>query len=212
VVDTLVTPWGQASWGGSNAEGTQSLIFPLRTHQSFHQYAIRTSAETRADVMKAAEKALLANTAGRMVVSNRSTDEIRDDRYSGERTMAKVLIAVVGLLLLTTAAGIVGMVSLWINQRRKQIGVRRALGATKSDILRHFLTENMLVTSMGIVIGVLLTVILNYFLVEKLDMQRLPFVYLLIGAFLLWALGLLAVYGPARRASNISPAIATSSA
>jgi putative ABC transport system permease protein len=212
VIESLVTPWGYASWGGQNADGTQSLIFPLRNHQPSQLYAVRTDSMRRAEAMKAAEKALLAITPGRMVSVNSDMDEIRDRRYSGEKTMAYVLIAVVGLLLLTTSAGIVGMASLWVNQRRKQIGVRRALGATRGDILRHFLTENFLITSIGIVAGILLTVALNLVMVEKLEMQQLPAMYLPVGAALLWAMGLLAVFGPARRASTVSPAIATRSA
>lgn len=212
VIDSLVTPWGYASWGGQNADGTQSAIFPIRRHQSFNLYAVRSVPAQRAEVMKAAEKSLLAITPGRMVTINRDMDKIRDRRYSGEKAMALTLIIVVGLLLLTTAAGIVGMASLWVNQRRKQIGVRRALGATRGDILRHFLSENFLITSIGIVVGVLLTVVLNLVLVEKLEMQQLPAFYLPIGAVLLWAMGLLAVYGPARRAASVSPATATRSA
>ncbi len=212
VIDSLVTPWGYASWGGQNADGKQSVIFPMRRHQPFQLYAIRTDPLQRAEVMKAAEKTLLALTPGRMVTVNSDMDEIRYNRYRGEKTMAYVLIAVVGLLLLTTAAGIVGMASLWVNQRRKQIGVRRALGATRGDILRHFLTENFLISTIGIMVGIVLTVALNVVLVEKLEMQQLPALYLPIGAALLWVMGLLAVYGPARRASAVSPAIATRSA
>jgi putative ABC transport system permease protein len=212
VIDALVTPWGYASWGGQNADGTQSLIFPLRGHQPSQLYAVRTDSAQRAQIMKAAEKALLALTPGRMVVANKDMDTIRDDRYKAEKTMAFVLIAVVVLLLLTTAAGIVGMASLWVNQRRKQIGVRRALGATRGNILQHFLTENFLITTIGIVVGILLTVVLNLVLVEKLEMQQLPAMYLPVGAALLWLMGLLAVYGPARRAASVSPAIATRSA
>jgi putative ABC transport system permease protein len=212
VIDSLVSPWGYASWGGSNADGHQSVIFPVRNHQPYNVYAVRTEPSQRAQVMKAAEKALLTITPGRMLSSNTDMDKIRDDRYRGEKKMALTLIIVIALLLLITAAGIVGMASLWVSQRRKQIGVRRALGATRGDILRHFLTENFLITSMGIVVGILLTVALNLVLVEKLEMQQLPAIYLPVGAGLLWAMGLLAVYGPARRASAVSPAIATRSA
>jgi putative ABC transport system permease protein len=212
VIDSLVTPWGHASWSGQNADGTRSLILPVRRHQSFQLYAVRTDPLQRAEIMTATEKALLAMTPGRMVVINRNMDEIRDRRYSGEKKMALTLIIVVALLLAITAAGIVGMASLWVNQRRKQIGVRRALGATRGDILWHFLSENFLITSMGIVVGILLTVALNLLLIEKLEMQQLPAFYLPIGAVLLWAMGLLAVYGPARRASSVSPATATRSA
>jgi len=116
------------------------------------------------------------------------------------------------LLLLITAGGIVGMVSLWVNQRRKQIGVRRALGAKKTDILRYFILENLLITSTGVFGGVLLGVGLNQLLVTRLEMARLPLGYLVAGALVLWALGILAAYGPAWRAASISPALATRSA
>lgn len=212
VVETLVTPWGSADWGGPSADGTHTLIFPMRVNEGYNQYVVRTQPQDRASVMKAVEKALLANTPGRMVGGMRDMDQMRSDRYRGENLVALILILVVALLMAVTAAGIVGMVSLWVNQRRKQIGVRRALGATRKDILRHFLTENLLITTGGILIGVLLTVLLNLAMVEKMGADRLPVMYLLGGAALLWALGLAAVTGPARRASTIAPAIATRSA
>jgi hypothetical protein len=54
------------------------------------------------------------------------------------------------MLLAITAAGIVGLTSFWVGQRRKQIGVRRALGATRGDILSYFLTENLLIGIGGV--------------------------------------------------------------
>jgi len=122
-----------------------------------------------------------------------------------------MLVAVSVLLLLVTASGIVGMASLWVTQRRKQIGVRRALGARRVDILRLFLTENMLITSGGVAAGVLLSIGLNQLLVSNLDMSALPLAYLVSGAAIFYVLGVLAVYGPAWRAASISPATATRS-
>jgi putative ABC transport system permease protein len=115
------------------------------------------------------------------------------------------------LLLLVTCSGIVGMASLWVTQRRKQIGVRRALGARRIDILRYFIVENVLITSGGVFGGVLLGVGLNGLLVSKLEMTRLPLPYLIAGALLFWAIGILAAYGPAWRAASTSPALATRS-
>jgi putative ABC transport system permease protein len=123
-----------------------------------------------------------------------------------------MLVTVSVLLLLITCSGIVGMASLWVTQRRKQIGVRRALGARRIDILRYFITENFLITSSGVFGGVLLGVALNHLLVSQLEMARLPVGYLVGGAGVFWALGVLAVYGPAWRAASTSPALATRSA
>jgi putative ABC transport system permease protein len=122
-----------------------------------------------------------------------------------------MLVTVSVLLLLITCSGIVGMASLWVTQRRKQIGVRRALGARKIDILRYFIAENFMITSAGVFGGVALGLGLNHLLVSKLEMARLPGGYLIGGAVVFWALGVLAAYGPAWRAASISPATATRS-
>ena len=111
-----------------------------------------------------------------------------------------------------TTSGIVGMTMLRVAQRRKQIGVRRALGARWRDILRYFMVENFIITTGGIVAGLLLAVGLNRLLIAYTGMPRLPIEYMAYGAGALWVLGILAVYGPASKAASISPAIATRTA
>jgi putative ABC transport system permease protein len=104
------------------------------------------------------------------------------------------------------------MTALRVAQRRKQIGVRRALGARWRDILRYFIVENVIITTGGIVAGLLLAIGLNRFLMAQAGMARLPLEYLAFGAAALWVLGICAVYGPASKAASISPAIATRTA
>src|SRR5688500_19518188 len=91
----------------------------------------------------------------------RSVAEDRLNRYRNERAMAWMLISISALLLLVTLSGIVGMTMLRVAQRRKQIGVRRALGARWRDILRHFMVENFIITTGGIVAGLMLALGLN---------------------------------------------------
>ena len=64
-------------------------------------------------------------------------------------------------------------------------------------------------TTAGVVLGVALTMLLNYHLATEYSLDKLDPVYVPVGILAMWALGLLAVLGPARRASMISPAIAT---
>ncbi len=211
VVDTLVTPWGRANWNTEN-NGDDSFILPARFVQPFAIYAVRTEPGQRERVMKEAEKTVLPLVTGRLLADNKSMDEFREARYRGEHTMANGLLIVIGLLLLMTASGIVGLASLWVNQRRKQIGVRRALGARRSDILRYFVTENVMICVFGIVMGSGLAIALNRAMMSELELQRLPLMYLLMGAVALLFLGVTAVLGPAWRAAQIAPAIATRSA
>jgi len=105
----------------------------------------------------------------------------------------------------------VGLAVFSINRRRKQIGTRRALGATRLAILRYFLLENLMITGTGVITGAVLAIAFNMFLVQSFDMPRIAWYFAPLGMLVLLILGQLAVIGPAARAAQISPALATRS-
>ena len=202
----------QTQGAETGQRGEYAMLTPVRlTGDSDTLFTVRAEAGQRDRVMKDAEQAIRAASPGDVIVRVRTQVEERDKRYRADRALSWMLITVSALLLLVTASGIVGIASLWVTQRRKQIGVRRALGARRIDILRYFLTENFMITSAGVAAGVLLALGLNHLLVSQLEMARLPPGCLLAGALVFWLLGLGAVYGPAWRAASISPATATRS-
>jgi putative ABC transport system permease protein len=125
--------------------------------------------------------------------------------------MAYLLVGVSLGLLLITALGVFGLASFWVQQRTRTIGIRRALGATRANIVRYFQVENFVLATLGIVLGMVLAYAINLWLMHKYHVPRLPAAYLPIGAASLWALGQVAVLVPALRASRISPALATRS-
>jgi len=137
--------------------------------------------------------------------------DLRERYFRNDRAMVGVLLGVIAALMLVTALGIVGLASFWVQQRRKQIGIRRAIGATRGDILRYFQTENFLIVTMGIVFGVLLAYALNLMLMKAYEVTHLPAAYLATSAIVLWLLGQLAVLGPALRAAAVPPVVATRS-
>jgi putative ABC transport system permease protein len=204
VVDQLMTSDAQAS-----PEAYETFILPVRYLNNVAHYAVRAEPGQRARVMAEAEKQLSALRDDRVLVNLRSMDEIRARRYREERAGAGLLIAVMFGLVLVTAGGIVGVSSLWVNQRRKQIGIRRALGARRLDILLYFVGENLLITTAGVVLGVGLALGLNHYLVTHIELARLPAPYLIGGVLAAWVLGVIAVLGPAWRAAAVPPAIAT---
>lgn len=208
VLETLQTP--SAKMG---PEGEFSTMVPLRlTGDSGSRYTLRAEPGQRDRAIKDAEEALRKLHHGQVVVHSKTQSEQRVERYKADNALCWMLLTVSVLLMVVTASGIVGMASLWVTQRRKQIGVRRALGARKFDILRYFVTENLMITSTGIVGGLLGALALNQLLVAKLELERLPAEYMVLGAAAFWVLGIAAVYGPAWRAASISPALATRSA
>ena len=190
--------------------GEMSIIQPIRRISVPRaMYTVRAEPGQRDRVMKETEAALRKAAHNQVIVRPKTFETDRTDRYRADRGLAWMLVTVSVLLMLVTASGIVGMASLWVTQRRKQIGVRRALGARRIDILRYFITENVMITSAGVAAGLLGALGLNHLLVSSLELARLPGTYLLAGAAIFLGLGIAAVYGPAWRAASISPATAT---
>ncbi|MDE2497669.1 MAG: FtsX-like permease family protein [Xanthomonadaceae bacterium] len=176
-------------------------------------YLIRAKPRDLERVMTQA-RAAVAKIAPDVVLdyaNSRTIDYLRERFFRNDRAMAGLLVGVIVALLGVTAFGIVGLASFWVAQRRKQIGIRRALGATRVDILRYFQTENFLIVTFGIVLGIVQAVAVNLALMKWFEVSRLPLWYLPVGAVVLWLLGQLAVLAPALRAAAVPPVVATRS-
>jgi ABC-type transport system, involved in lipoprotein release, permease component len=189
-----------------------SALFPVRQDANFSRTVVRAKPGRLEAAMRAVRPALYAVNPMRVIDDEqgvRSFTDIRADAYRADLGMA-ILMSVVSLILLSiTAAGIVGLTSFWVGQRQRQIGVRRALGARKIDILHYFQLENLLIAGIGAVIGILLAIGLNLWLITHFEMDRMPVIYVLVGVLAVLALGQAAVFVPARRASNVPPVVAT---
>jgi putative ABC transport system permease protein len=194
---------------GENA-AQWSTVVPLR-FSGGGSYALRTDPGQRERVIRAAVAALKSLDPKRIFRQQRTLDDARAEFFQADRAMAGMLVGVILAVLLVTGLGIVGLASFWVAQRRRTIGIRRALGATRSDILRYFQTENFLIVTFGIVLGMLLAYGLSLWLMAHYEMPRLPVSYLPIGAIVLWLIGQAAVLGPALRAAAVPPVVATRS-
>jgi putative ABC transport system permease protein len=189
-----------------------SMVVPLRQrNMPVYNYVLRVDPERRAEVLAAAVQALERSRPGRIILEKQTFEEIKSQYYRADRAMAWLLVAVCAALLTVTALGIVGLASFWVQQRTRQIGIRRALGATRGQILRYFQSENLLLATFGIALGMALAYGINQLLMERYELGRLPPQFLPIGALSLWVLGQLAVLGPALRAAAVPPAVATRS-
>ena len=173
-------------------------------------YILRTDPARRQAVLRAAYAAV-QRIDPKLVVDRDSSGSITDLRRAFEknnRIMIGLLGGVIAALMLVTGLGIMGLTGFWVQQRTRQIGVRRALGARRIDILRYFQTENFLLATAGIALGCAAAIGINVWLMAHYAVPRLPIIYLPIGAVVLWALGQLAVLGPALRASRVPPTVA----
>ncbi len=189
-------------------------LVPEPPNQNSTSYLLRSAAQDRERVLHAAADALAKTGPLRLIPQDgqETYAQIRHKYFQRDTTMIGLLLAATLGLLFVTALGIGGLANFWVQQRTRQIGIRRAIGATRGDILRYFQIENSLIVGAGVVLGMLLAFALNQWLMGHYELQRLPWYYLPIGACVLWLLGQLSVLWPARRAADVPPAIATRSA
>lgn len=206
VVDHLLRPTLDQSAGNEYA-----TVFPMLPDDGSVTYVMRTAPQDREHVLQLAMAKLAQLDSNRVLRRPRTFAQLREDYFRRDRTMISLLLAAALGLLLVTAAGIAGLASFWVQQRRRSIGIRRAVGATKLDILRYVQAENFLIVSGGVLLGAVLAYALNMLLMQHYALQRLPAICLPLGAIALWLLGQLAVLGPARRAASVPPVVATRS-
>jgi putative ABC transport system permease protein len=198
----------QAAWSGwKNLE--RVMLTPAHTEFGSTRYIIRAEPGMRDALMPQVEELLAGRDKGRIVRSLRSMDEVRERSYRSESSMISILTFTIALLVAVTSLGIVGLASFSVNRRTRQIGTRRALGATKLAILRHFMTENFIISLLGVIIGAALTIGLNMLMIETFALERIAWYLVPTAMLALLGIGQAAVYGPARRASSVPPAIAT---
>jgi putative ABC transport system permease protein len=189
-----------------------TMLYPQLPSGTYTYYVMRSAPQDRERVLKAAHAALLKVDPNRLIENKGETyTQIRAQYFQRDTTMIGLLIASALGLLFVTALGITGLANFWVGQRTRSIGIRRAIGATRADILRYFQTENFLIVTFGVVLGALLALGLNLLLMKHYELPRLPVWYLPVGAVVLWLLGQLAVLAPALRASHVPPVVATRS-
>jgi putative ABC transport system permease protein len=179
-----------------------------RSFQGGARFLVRAEPGHAQEVAKAAEARLLAVNGGRNI-RTRTLTEIKNQYFGPQSIVVTLMGAVIVLLVLVTSLGIVGLTSFSVTERTRQLGTRRALGARRADILRHFLLENWLLTTTALVLGCGLAVAVNVGIVSAAGGTKLGWLTVVAGVALLWMAGLLATLAPALRASRISPAVAT---
>lgn len=172
-------------------------------------YLVRTEPGRRDATMARVEKEMADMHPGRYLASMETLATTVERQRRSTRTSIVTLSIVAIFVLGVTMVGIVGLAAFTVATRTKQLGTRRAIGATKFQILRYFLVENAIITSIGVVTGALLALAVGLKLSEIYATPRLPLFYIVGGIVILLIVGQLSVLIPARRGASISPAIAT---
>jgi len=141
-------------------------------------------------------------------------DPARDDgldRWAGDvgasaRTLTRLFTGFAGLAFIIAVAGIMSMLALWVRQRKREIGIRMALGASPGTIVREVLRQGMALAAIGLAVGVVGALQLTRWLKTLLfEVQPTDITTFAVVAVLLLSAAVLACLAPARKASRIDP-------
>jgi len=187
------------------------VVQPGKPLYMANRYIVRVEPGLRDSLIPVIEKELGESNRRRIVKSVRSLDELAARSYRRDKGMAVILSLVISMLVCLTVLVIGGLSSFHVTQRTRQIGTRRALGATRMNIVREFLLENWLIATFGAVLGTGLSVGVAAWLQSSFQLPTLDWRYLPAGIAAVWLVSSLAVFEPARRAASVPPAVATRS-
>jgi len=211
VIERFYNPWGM--FGRDPGLSERVMIEPsgVGGYEGGTDYYIRTEPGVDpTSIVGEVEKRLSAASPGR-VFEFLTIEEKRNRWFDGSKIVVTTMSCIIVALIAVTSLGLLGLTSLSVAERRKQIGTRRALGATRGDIVAHLLVENWLVTSAGLALGIAGAVVLNMYLVARVSDTKLPWELVAGGMVLLWINGLVSTLPAALKATLVPPWIATRS-
>jgi putative ABC transport system permease protein len=174
----------------------------------FVSVAVRTGRDPM-DIVGAVRAAVHGVDTTRPLFDVMTMEQIISERIVGLRQIT-VVLATVGLLaLLLATVGMYGLIAYLVSQRRSEIGLRLALGATAGDALRLVLGQASRLTLAGVVVGAVLALAVARLLESALvGVATFDFVLLLLVVLFVAVISLVAGYLPARRALAVPPSVA----
>jgi predicted permease len=202
---TIVGVVGDVRQYGLNREPTDELYRPVRQTGGAGNLLVRTTVAPSV-MMAQLRQAVYAVDPENAIDQAQTLENVRNESIASPRLMAALLGMFAALALFITAAGIAGVMALTVSQRTHEIGIRMALGASASGVLRLVLRQGLTLVFVGLALGVAgafaLTRMMStlLFAVEPTD----PLTWLAV-ALALAAVAALACFAPARRATSIDP-------
>ena len=170
---------------------------------------VRTKGSPAALVPGAIREAVRKLNSENVVYDAKPMEEIIADSLAGQRFSMILLSVFAVIALLLSSIGIFGVISYAVAQRTREIGIRMALGAQRSVVLRLMLSEGMKMALVGVAIGVALALGLTRLLASQLYGVSVTDPITFTGvAIILVGVALCACYIPARRAMRVDPMVA----
>ncbi len=205
---TIVGLVKHAKTASLEADNTEGYFYlPMaQSPQSNAAVVVRTASSRPESLASAMQAAIRAVDPSQPLYDLKSMEQRVDESLTGRRFLVVLLSTFAGLALLLAAVGLYGVISYSVRMRTRELGIRLALGAQRTDLLRLILGKGMQLAAIGLVIGLAGTFAVGRVLSSLLyHVDLLNPITLFATTFLLAFTVLFACYVPARRAAALEP-------
>ncbi len=208
--DEIVGVVGDVKHSGLDVEPRPMIYWPHRRDPfPFFTVAVRSDAAAAADLSAATIAEVHAMDPDLPVFGVRPMDDIVGASVAQPRLTMALLLVFAALAAVLAAIGIYGLLTYWVSQRTREIGIRIAIGADPQRVMRLVLGQSLALIGLGLGLGIAGAIALSRVLDSLLfEVSATDPATLVTVSGLMLAVGLVACYAPARRATRIDPAVA----
>jgi predicted permease len=194
---------------GLDVDGVPHIYVPIYQDSNRRLSLVLRTSQPAALLEKQIRDEVQSVDPGLPIFGISSMNDVLDRSLASRRFSADLVGGFAGLAVLLASIGIYGLLAYMVSQRAREIGIRMALGAQRSDILRMFLRRGVVLAGVGIAAGLILSASTASMMASLLYGVRPhdPAVFLIV-PLLLFAMAALASYLPALRATKVNPMIA----
>jgi putative ABC transport system permease protein len=211
--ETIVGVVGDVKYSGLDSGPGPTVYIPYNENAwvtwSREMYLVVRSDGSAPEIVPAIRAQLARMDSSVPLAQIRTMDELLDESLVQQRFRTWLVSGFAALALLLSAIGLYALISYSVTRRTREIGIRIALGAQRSNVMSMVLREGLQLLTFGLLLGLVgafsLTRVMRSLLYSTSTTDVLSF---MVTSFVLLAVTLLACYTPARRATKVDPMIA----
>jgi putative ABC transport system permease protein len=200
---------GDVKSSGLDVDSKAMMYLPYKqAPRPFVSFVVRTASNPES-MIQPVSRAIYSIDKEQALTDVETMDQVLAKSLSDRRFNMTLLLTFAGVALVLAAVGVYGVMNYTVTLRRRELGIRMALGAEARDVLRLVLGQGLVLTLVGVVAGLIAAYALTRLMASRLyGVTATDYLTFLSVPAVLIAVGLVASYVPARRATKVNPTIA----
>jgi putative ABC transport system permease protein len=200
---------GDVKATGLDADVPAMMYMPFKQAPlPFMSFVVRTTSNPES-LIQPVSKAIYSIDKEQALTNVETLDQVLAESLSSRRFNMTLLLTFAGVALILAAVGVYGVMNYTVTLRRRELGIRMALGAKTTDVLRLVLRQGLTLTLIGVAAGLISAYALTRLMASLLyGVTATDYLTFSSVSVMLIAVGLAASYVPARRATKVNPTIA----